>query len=180
MWVATHLLKFSQDQITTSRKSTATPKHFFPQHPDLSHHSPGRADGVEQKSLWSLCGLFSKRTYPAHFPWFIFQDCIINFCQTRFILNQERQKGLSFVLMPSVRTPTSHIYRVTLNLGSTVLSLSMISIFKRYKWLGAAPSQTFLQAVWYSKSGSSTPLKSQWLPEMCQKALLRPHTTLPV
>lgn len=139
---------------------------FFPQHPALSHCSPGRADGAEQKSLWSVCGLFSKRTYLAHFPWFIFQDCSINLCQTRFILNQELQKGLSFVLMPSMRTPTSHIYRVTLNLRSIVLSLSRISIFKRYKWFGIALSQRLLQAV--SKSGSSTLLKSQWLPEMSE------------
>lgn len=151
---------------------------FFPQHPVLSHCSPGRADGVEQKSLWSVCGLFSKISYLAHFPWFIFQDCIINFCQTIFMLNQELQKGLSFVLKPGVRTPTSQMYRVTLNLGTIVLSLLMISIFKRYKWFGVAPSQRFLQAVWYSKSWSSIFLKSQWLPEMRQKGLLRPCTTL--
>lgn len=63
----THLLKCSQDQITTSRNSAATPKHFSPQHLVLSHHFPGRADSIEQKSLWSVYDLFSKRIYLIHF-----------------------------------------------------------------------------------------------------------------
>lgn len=49
------------------------------------------------------------------------------------MLIEKLKEGFSLALKPSVRTLTSLLYRVTLHLGSTVISLLMISIFKCYK-----------------------------------------------